>query len=76
MKKGLFLIFEHLLLGAFAFSDTTVHPTVSVSPTGKKLMIGNADDPAIWIHPTNKSRSVIIGSDKDEGSDGSLQKGV
>jgi 3-phytase len=26
-----------------------------------------ADDPAIWIHPTNPSQSLIIGTDKDGG---------
>jgi 3-phytase len=28
-----------------------------------------ADDPAIWIHPTDPSRSVIIGTDKKQGLD-------
>lgn len=28
---------------------------------------GDADDPAIWVHPTDPSRSVIIGTDKDNG---------
>jgi len=30
----------------------------------------DTDDPAIWIHPTDSSKSVIIGTDKD--SDGGL----
>ncbi|MDP5027094.1 MAG: phytase, partial [Flavobacterium sp.] len=30
----------------------------------------DTDDPAIWIHPTNPSSSLIIGTDKD--SDGGL----
>jgi len=30
----------------------------------------DTDDPAIWIHPTNTSSSLIIGTDKD--SDGGL----
>ncbi len=30
----------------------------------------DADDPAIWIHPTDPSQSLIIGTDKDE--DGAL----
>jgi 3-phytase len=30
----------------------------------------DSDDPAIWIHPTEPSRSLIIGTDKD--SDGAL----
>ncbi len=27
----------------------------------------DADDPAIWLHPTNRSRSLIIGTAKDAG---------
>ncbi len=30
----------------------------------------DADDPAIWIHPTNAARSVIIGTDKDSAHGG------
>tara|TARA_B110000495_G_scaffold60012_1_gene50930 strand:+ start:314 stop:1435 length:1122 start_codon:yes stop_codon:yes gene_type:complete len=29
-----------------------------------------ADDPCVWVHPTNPSLSVIIGTDKDEESAG------
>jgi 3-phytase len=36
-------------------TDTTLHDT---------------DDPAIWIHPTDPSKSLVIGTDKDE--DGAL----
>jgi 3-phytase len=28
---------------------------------------GDADDPAIWLHPTDPSRSLVIGSAKNEG---------
>ena len=27
----------------------------------------SADDPAIWIHPTNPGQSTIIGTDKNSG---------
>src|SRR3546814_17336752 len=30
----------------------------------------DTDDPAIWIHPTDPSKSIILGTDKD--SDGGL----
>ena len=30
----------------------------------------DADDPAIWLHPTDRSRSLILGTDKD--ADGAL----
>lgn len=49
------------LSNVFAQS-VVVEPKVSTSPTA-----GNADDPAIWIHPTDPSKSVIIGTDKDAG---------
>ncbi len=52
-----------LLAAVQAFGQTVaVEPVVSTKPTA-----GNADDPAIWIHPTQPERSVIIGSDKDAG---------
>ncbi len=28
---------------------------------------GDADDPAIWVHPTDPARSLVIGTDKDHG---------
>ncbi|MFQ5637753.1 MAG: phytase [bacterium] len=37
-------------------------PTISTTRT-----TNDADDPAIWIHPANPSRSVIIGTDKTDG---------
>ncbi len=46
---------------------------------------GDADDPAIWIHPTDRSKSLIVGTDKVEigkggglyvfGLDGKLRQG-
>ncbi len=29
-----------------------------------------ADDPCVWVHPTNPALSLIIGTDKDENSPG------
>ncbi len=29
-----------------------------------KPILGDTDDPAIWVHPTKKSESIIIGTDK------------
>lgn len=46
---------------------THVKPRVTTSRTGKKALSGNADDPAIWVHPTNPARSLIFGVDKSEG---------
>ncbi len=39
-----------------------VFPVASTSQTPD-----SADDPAIWIHPTDAARSVIIGTDKSAG---------
>jgi myo-inositol-hexaphosphate 3-phosphohydrolase len=36
-------------------------------PTGGRT--GDADDPAIWVHPTDASRSLVIGALKDGGLD-------
>jgi len=50
-----------LAIGGMAFGQV-VHPIVSTTQTPD-----SADDPSIWIHPTDPSRSVIIGTDKSEG---------
>ncbi len=40
----------------------SVHASVETSSVP-----GDADDPAIWVHPTDDARSLIIGTDKDNG---------
>ena len=48
-----------------AKSATTVSPIVETEPV---VSFGDAaDDPAIWVHPTNPELSVIIGSQKKRG---------
>jgi 3-phytase len=42
-----------------------IHPAVVTQPTRH-----DTDDPAIWIHPTDPSQSLILGTDKD--ADGGL----
>ncbi len=42
-----------------------VKPVIITQPT-----LRDTDDPAIWIHPTDPSQSLIIGTDKD--ADGAL----
>lgn len=39
----------------------TVNSKVSTSAVS-----GDADDPAIWVHPTDPTKSVIIGTDKED----------
>ncbi len=61
-KLNILILFSIVLLGQSVYSQTVVEPIVSTAPTA-----GNADDPAIWIHPNNPEKSVIIGTDKDAG---------
>ena len=43
----------------------TVTATVETQPVGHS---GDAaDDPAVWVHPTDPSRSAIVGTDKQGG---------
>ncbi|MFQ5650604.1 MAG: phytase [bacterium] len=55
-----------LVAVTFTFNDSAraaiVDPAISTNPT-----TGTADDPALWIHPTNSARSIIIGTDKVAG---------
>ena len=42
---------------------------------------GDADDPAIWVHPTNPEKSLVLGTDKKHGlmvynMDGSLRQAI
>ena len=57
---------------AMSANDFTVNSsnpgTVTVNPKlGPLKPANNADDPAIWIHPTDPSRSLFFLSDKDAG---------
>lgn len=45
-----------------ATADTTAIQPVIITDT----VDNDTDDPAIWLHPTDSSKSLIIGTDKDE----------
>ncbi|MFQ5636660.1 MAG: phytase [bacterium] len=62
IRNSAYLFLAGLFLAKFLFAQSSVEPVISTAPTA-----GNADDPAIWIHPSDPSRSVIIGTDKDAG---------
>ncbi|RKX81175.1 MAG: hypothetical protein DRP60_01330 [Spirochaetes bacterium] len=48
--------------------DRTEFFASPVKETGETgLVNGDADDPAIWIHPTDPDRSLIFGVDKSDG---------
>ncbi len=46
-------------------ATTTVLPTVETQPVPNSD--DAADDPAIWVHPTDVAKSTIIGTDKQGG---------
>jgi 3-phytase len=46
---------------------TTVVAAIETQPTPQGKNDDSADDPAIWIHPSNPEKSVIIGTDKKGG---------
>jgi 3-phytase len=57
-----------------AFTETVaqgIPATISVTPKISTAAVkDDADDPAIWIHPANPAKSVVIGTDK--GTNGGL----
>lgn len=73
-RLGLPLMYSLLSCAAFA-SVPEVTPTLETppvfdtdagnAPAGARL--GDADDPAIWLHPTNPARSLVASALKDGG---------
>jgi 3-phytase len=45
----------------------TVHAIIETDPVPQRKNEDAADDPAIWIHPENPEKSIIIGTDKKGG---------
>ncbi|MFT3922972.1 MAG: phytase [Myxococcales bacterium] len=54
-----------------AFEVTCVQPVTQVYATAETVPVAHAgdaaDDPAIWVHPSDPSLSVVIGTDKSAG---------
>lgn len=46
-------------------TEDMVYPVIETGRTG--IHHGDADDPAIWVHPTDPMRSLIFGVDKVDG---------
>ncbi|OGG07924.1 hypothetical protein A3D05_00015 [Candidatus Gottesmanbacteria bacterium RIFCSPHIGHO2_02_FULL_40_24] len=65
-----YIIYLILIVGSlfhvFA-SPSLAQTSFSPSKTYKDSTASNQDDMAIWIHPTDKSKSAVIGSDKSNG---------
>jgi 3-phytase len=72
MKKSIITL---LLLG-FSFAACKDDKLAPVAPNAVKpsavtdALPHDTDDPSIWIHPTDVSKSIIVGTDKD--TDGGL----
>lgn len=62
MKAVLVLLFSLL---SFSATDLQVKPTVETDPVSS---FGDAaDDTTVWVHPTDPSKSLIIGTNKQVG---------
>ena len=70
MTKAVFvlLIFLALISVLFSFSPIFAQSSFSPSKTYKDSTASNQDDMAIWVHPSDKAKSLIIGSDKVNGN--------
>lgn len=55
------MLSQHLAFAQDIPQTITVNSRASTSAVS-----GDADDPAIWIHPTDPGKSVIIGTDKED----------
>lgn len=69
-KKG--LVFFGILLGSLAVAgkskfkpDFIVYPNAETMPVDR--FDDSMDDIAVWIHPNSPEKSVIIGTEKEEG---------
>ncbi len=62
-----------LALAAFAACTRPASNAVDVAPAGRTASVADdPDDPAIWVHPTDPARSLIIGTNKVEAPKGAL----
>lgn len=48
--------------------DTLPTPVAVLSHRATEPVDGDADDPAVWVHPTDPTKSLIIGTDKGKGA--------
>lgn len=54
-------------MAALALGPAHVAPVLATDPVGT-----DADDPAIWVHPTHPERSLVFGTDKIKAPNGGL----
>ncbi|MEM6649460.1 MAG: phytase [Pseudomonadota bacterium] len=53
--------------GEFPDDPNLITVTAAVETVPVKTKDDAADDPAIWVHPTNSAKSLILGTDKKAG---------
>ena len=62
-----------LLLGALAACSRPPHPSVDIrASVATAPVTDDADDPAVWVHPSDPARSLIIGTNKVAAPAGAL----
>lgn len=61
----------HSLIQPWSTAATVVRPPAMVTPSAQTAPVARkgdaADDPAIWLHPTDPGKSLILGSNKKQG---------
>lgn len=66
LKAAVLVLFVALLLPAPRLT-IELRPVLATEPVGE-----DADDPALWIHPSDPARSLVIGTDKTARPAGAL----
>jgi 3-phytase len=56
-----------LCAALLALQDRIVSVTATVETTPVRHSGDAADDPAVWVHPTDPARSLVLGDDKEGG---------
>jgi 3-phytase len=70
MKTVLILLALVLVVatGAAGAQDAEVHATLETEPFfDNDLDDSDADDPAIWVHPEDRAKSIVVGTLKNGG---------
>ena len=61
------------IVGVLLVGAPAVQQYIDVQPVVRTQAVGNdPDDPAIWVHPKDPSRSIVIGTNKVKAPDGAV----
>lgn len=55
------IVITHTMIDSVVVADIETHPVSAISS------MDAADDPAVWIHPTDQTKSLILGTNKRSG---------